>query len=236
MIDVKRVQQRTAALTGPDGTLIPLLPVIDASYQQTPAAVSSAVNDAKNGRATISLVGTTLPIIAGILGALLIAGATAPPNPPPGHPRAARRPHLRAVHRALRRLGAAPGNRQLTLRAAVVRSPERSSGGRPCECPIPLRSPQPKRSTHGARPPVGRRGPNLGGRDGGVRLAVRALRAGTTPCTGRRSATSPRTLGSRWRSSTSGTAADPGPNRGRPSTSNRCSSRCGSAGERSAHR
>ncbi|MFI2184741.1 porin PorA family protein [Streptomyces sioyaensis] len=80
VIDVKRVQQRTAALTGPDGTLIPLLPVIDASYQQTSAAVSSAVNDAKNGRDTISLVGTTLPIIAGILGALLIAAALLVPG------------------------------------------------------------------------------------------------------------------------------------------------------------
>ncbi|GAA1934573.1 porin PorA family protein [Kitasatospora viridis] len=75
VIDVKRVQQRTAALTAPGGTLVPLLPVIDATYQQTPAAVSSAVDDAKDGRDAISWVGTIIPIIAGILGALLIAAA-----------------------------------------------------------------------------------------------------------------------------------------------------------------
>jgi hypothetical protein len=80
VIDVKRVQQRIAALTAPDGTLIPLLPVVDAAYQQTPAAVSSAADDAQDGRDTIELAGTTLPIIAGILGALLIVAALLVPR------------------------------------------------------------------------------------------------------------------------------------------------------------
>lgn len=75
VIDVKRTQQRTAAVTAPNGTLVPLLPVVDATYQQTPAAVTSAANDAKNGRDDIELAGTTLPIIAGIIGALLILAA-----------------------------------------------------------------------------------------------------------------------------------------------------------------
>jgi hypothetical protein len=75
VIDVKRVQQRVAAITGPDGTLIPLLPVVDAAYQQTSAAVASAADDANDGRDAIEWVGTIIPIIAGVVGALLILGA-----------------------------------------------------------------------------------------------------------------------------------------------------------------
>ncbi|WP_035844435.1 porin PorA family protein [Kitasatospora azatica] len=75
VLDIQRSQQRIAAVTAPDGSLVPLLPVIDADYRQTPAAVSDAVSDAKDGRDAIQLAGTTLPIIAGILGALLILGA-----------------------------------------------------------------------------------------------------------------------------------------------------------------
>ncbi|MDH6108138.1 hypothetical protein P3T36_007075 [Kitasatospora sp. MAP12-15] len=75
VLDVQRSQQRVAAVTAPDGSLVPLLPVIDVDYRQTPKAVSDAVSDAKDGRDSIQLVGTTLPIIAGILGALLVLGA-----------------------------------------------------------------------------------------------------------------------------------------------------------------
>ncbi|MEZ0092197.1 DUF3068 domain-containing protein [Streptacidiphilus sp. EB129] len=76
VIDVKRSQQRMAGVVSPvGGTFIPLLPVADVSYQQTSAAVSSAVHDANNGRDAISLFGTILPIVAGVVGALLLAGA-----------------------------------------------------------------------------------------------------------------------------------------------------------------
>ncbi|WP_370084654.1 porin PorA family protein [Streptacidiphilus sp. MAP12-16] len=76
VIDVKRSQQRMAGVVSPiDATFIPLLPVSDATYQQTSAAVSSAVHDANKGRDAISLFGTILPIVAGVVGALLVAAA-----------------------------------------------------------------------------------------------------------------------------------------------------------------
>lgn len=74
VIDVKRSQQRMAGVISPiGGAFIPVLPVSDVTYQQTPAAVSSAVHDANKGRDAISLFGTTLPIVIGVVGALLLA-------------------------------------------------------------------------------------------------------------------------------------------------------------------
>lgn len=76
VVDVERAQQRTAGIIVPSsGTFVPLLPVSDVSYRQTSGAVSAAAHDAQKGRDAITLYGTTLPILAGVLGALLLAGA-----------------------------------------------------------------------------------------------------------------------------------------------------------------
>jgi hypothetical protein len=76
VIDVKRSQQRMAGVVSPvGGAFIPILPVSDVTYQQTPAAVSSAVHDANKGRDAISLFGTILPIVIGLVGAVLVVGA-----------------------------------------------------------------------------------------------------------------------------------------------------------------
>jgi MYXO-CTERM domain-containing protein len=75
VIDLARTQQRMAGVKGPNGVFIGLLPVSDATYRQTPAAVNDATHDANTGRDAIQLWGTTVPIIAGIVGALMVAAA-----------------------------------------------------------------------------------------------------------------------------------------------------------------
>ncbi len=75
VIDAVRSQQRNAGVRNPNGgAFIPLLPVIDASYQQTPKSVQDAVHDAQKGRKSIELYGTTLPVIAAVLGLVLVVG------------------------------------------------------------------------------------------------------------------------------------------------------------------
>ncbi|MEV7182153.1 porin PorA family protein [Kitasatospora sp. NPDC093679] len=74
VVDTQRSQQRTAGVVAPgDGAFLPLLPVSDVSYRQTPASVQDAANDAKDGRNAISLLGTTLPVVLGVVGAVLVA-------------------------------------------------------------------------------------------------------------------------------------------------------------------
>jgi len=76
VVDTQRNQQRTAGVVAPNGgAFLPLLPVSDVTYQQTPASVKDAASDASDGRDAIQLFGTILPIVAGVVGALLIAGA-----------------------------------------------------------------------------------------------------------------------------------------------------------------
>jgi hypothetical protein len=76
VVDVQRSQQRVAELTLPNGLgTAPLLPAVAATYQETPASSASAAKDAKDGRRSINILGTILPIILGVLGALMVAGA-----------------------------------------------------------------------------------------------------------------------------------------------------------------
>lgn len=73
VVDLERTQQRVAGIVVPkSGAFVPLVPVVDVSYRQTPDAVRAAVDDAKDGRSGIRLVGTTLPIVIGVVGALLL--------------------------------------------------------------------------------------------------------------------------------------------------------------------
>lgn len=99
VIDTQRAQQRVAGIVDPgSGAFLPLLPVSDVTYQQTPKSVTDAANDAKDAHDLITFLGTTLPVIVGIVGALLIAAvllirrrrprgtATPPPTTPPSTP------------------------------------------------------------------------------------------------------------------------------------------------------
>jgi hypothetical protein len=56
----------------PSGQIVPLIPVLSNSYHMSPASMSQAVNDAKNGSSTITVLGVTLPIIFAALGFLLV--------------------------------------------------------------------------------------------------------------------------------------------------------------------
>lgn len=74
VIDTQRSQQRTAGVVAPsDGAFLPLLPVSDVSYQQTADSVKEAADDARDGRDAISFLGTILPIVLGVVGAILVA-------------------------------------------------------------------------------------------------------------------------------------------------------------------
>lgn len=59
----------------PGGKLIPVFPVLADSYAYTSSSVHSAATDATNGSNSIQLFGTTLPIVAGVVGFLLILAA-----------------------------------------------------------------------------------------------------------------------------------------------------------------
>lgn len=74
VVDTQRSQQRVAGVIAPgSGAFLPLLPVSDVSYQQTPKSVDAAADDANDAHDGIMLVGTILPIVVGVVGALLIA-------------------------------------------------------------------------------------------------------------------------------------------------------------------
>ncbi|MDI2131092.1 porin PorA family protein [Yinghuangia seranimata] len=74
VVDTQRSQQRVAGVIAPSsGAFVPLLPVSDVSYQQTPKSVKDAAGDANDAHDAILILGTVLPIVVGIVGALLIA-------------------------------------------------------------------------------------------------------------------------------------------------------------------
>ncbi|WP_406284931.1 porin PorA family protein [Embleya sp. NBC_00896] len=76
VVDTQRSQQRVAGVIAPSsGAFLPLLPVSEVFYQQTPESVKAAADDANDGHDVIMLVGTILPIVVGVVGALLIAAA-----------------------------------------------------------------------------------------------------------------------------------------------------------------
>ncbi|WP_436789855.1 porin PorA family protein [Yinghuangia sp. YIM S10712] len=92
VIDTQRSQQRVAGVVAPSsGAFLPLLPVSDVSYQQTPKSVKAAADDANDAHDAIMLVGTILPIVVGVVGAVLIAAVLLirrrrpreTPTPPP---------------------------------------------------------------------------------------------------------------------------------------------------------
>jgi hypothetical protein len=59
----------------PNGTFVPLIPVLSDTYHATPASLSQAVSDANNGSSTISTWGVNVPIAAACVGFLLVVAA-----------------------------------------------------------------------------------------------------------------------------------------------------------------
>lgn len=56
----------------PNGTIIPVLPVLAYTYHATPASLSAAVNDANSGSSAITTWGVTVPITAASVGFVLV--------------------------------------------------------------------------------------------------------------------------------------------------------------------
>jgi hypothetical protein len=73
VIDVHRNQQRVAAIALPTGNVVPLIPAVAVTYQDTAASSEAAADDARHGHTVISWLGVYLPIILLALGVVLLA-------------------------------------------------------------------------------------------------------------------------------------------------------------------
>lgn len=72
VVNVSASEMETGSIALPTHRLIPLIPVLSDTYHATPASLSAAVTDAKNGGSTISTWGVTVPIIGAVVGFLLV--------------------------------------------------------------------------------------------------------------------------------------------------------------------
>jgi hypothetical protein len=72
VVNVSTNETETGGIALPNGTIIPLIPVLADTYHASPASLQAAVNDANNGSTTITTWGVTVPIIAAAVGFLLV--------------------------------------------------------------------------------------------------------------------------------------------------------------------
>lgn len=72
VVDVNTSEQQVGGVAIPGGKIIPVLPVLVDSYKGSQASVQAAATDAKNGSNTIQTVGTTVPIVAAVVGFVLV--------------------------------------------------------------------------------------------------------------------------------------------------------------------
>jgi hypothetical protein len=75
VINVANNEVETGNIAMPNGTLIPIFPILSDTYHASPASLSQAVSDAKNGSTTISTWGVTVPIICLCIGFVLVVAA-----------------------------------------------------------------------------------------------------------------------------------------------------------------
>jgi Porin PorA len=72
VVDANTDEKEVAGVALPNGKIVPVLPVLADSYKFSSSSVQGAVTDANNGSSTINTFGTILPIVAGVLGFLLV--------------------------------------------------------------------------------------------------------------------------------------------------------------------
>ena len=72
VVNVVKNETEMGGIVLPNGTIIPVLPVLAMTYHTSPASMSAAVNDANSGSSMITLFGVTLPIVAGSVGFVLV--------------------------------------------------------------------------------------------------------------------------------------------------------------------
>lgn len=75
VINVSNNEVETGNIALPNGKLIPIFPILSDTYHATPASLSQAVSDAKDGSTTISTWGVTVPIICLSVGFVLVVAA-----------------------------------------------------------------------------------------------------------------------------------------------------------------
>jgi Porin PorA len=72
VVNVANNETETGAVALPNGTLAPVVPVLADTYHATPASLSQAVSDARNGDNAISALGVDVPIAFAALGFVLV--------------------------------------------------------------------------------------------------------------------------------------------------------------------
>ena len=72
VVNVSNNETETGGIALPNGTIIPVLPVLAYTYHATPASLSAAVNDANSGSSAITTWGVTVPITAAVVGFVLV--------------------------------------------------------------------------------------------------------------------------------------------------------------------
>ncbi len=72
VVNLNNNETQMAGIALPNGKIIPLMPVLAYTFHASPASLTEAVNDANNGSSMITLFGVTLPIIALVVGFLLL--------------------------------------------------------------------------------------------------------------------------------------------------------------------
>jgi hypothetical protein len=72
VVNVNNSESQMGGIKMPTGQIIPILPVLADSYHASPASLSQAVTDAKNGGGVINTLGVALPIALAAFGFLLV--------------------------------------------------------------------------------------------------------------------------------------------------------------------
>ncbi len=75
VVNVSTNETEMANVALPNGTVVPIIPVLSDTYHASPASLSAAVSDANNGSSTISTWGVAVPIAAASVGFVCVVAA-----------------------------------------------------------------------------------------------------------------------------------------------------------------
>ena len=75
VVNVSTNETEMGGIKLPNGTIVPIIPVLSDTYHASPASVSAAVSDVNNGSGTITTWGVAVPIAAASVGFLLVVAA-----------------------------------------------------------------------------------------------------------------------------------------------------------------
>jgi Porin PorA len=72
VVNLSNNETQMGGIALPNGTIVPVLPVLAYTYHASPATLTAAVNDANDGASTIDTLGVNTPIAAAALGFVLV--------------------------------------------------------------------------------------------------------------------------------------------------------------------